>query len=58
MFRLTVEEVTPVAGKKPRVVQCYRQEFAQLNVLELVAKINAPIPQPRVRKAKQSGAQS
>lgn len=56
MFRLTVEEVTPVAGKKPRVVECYRQEFTTLDVLELVAKINAPARQPRVRAKTPKGA--
>lgn len=56
MYRIIIEEVTPAAGKKPKVTECYRQEFADLSVLEMVAKINAPTKAPRVRTKKTAGA--
>lgn len=57
MHRLIIEEHTPVAGKKPRVVRCYQQDFEQgVNVLELVAKINAPAKQPRKAPTKTTKA--
>lgn len=56
MYRVIVEQVTPIAGKKSKVVECYRQEFAELSVLELVAKINAPVKAPRKSRATKAGA--
>lgn len=57
MFRIIIEEVTARPGVKPRVVECYRQEFAELSVLELVAKINAPAPVQRKSRAAPAAAQ-
>jgi hypothetical protein len=56
MHRIIIEEVTPNAGKKPRVVECYRQEFPALNVLELVARLNAPPKTPRKQAVKKAAA--
>lgn len=57
MYQIIIQEVTPRPGVKPRVVECYRQEFEQLNVLELVAKINAPARSERAtRSSKQPAA--
>lgn len=56
MYRIIVEKVTKVAGQKSRVEPCYKQEFEDINVLDLVARINAPPPKVRERKKKEKPA--
>jgi hypothetical protein len=56
MYRIIIDRITANPGKKPQVVECYRQEFPDLDVLELVAKMNAPSKAPRKTPAKKAEA--
>jgi hypothetical protein len=57
MYQLILTEVTPQAGKKSKVVERYRQNLPpETNILELVARLNAPAKPPRKSPGKKAEA--